>query len=61
MTMFLDSPEAGQLARQKSVRGAVVRAALQKAATADAEQKVLLEAALRELLQRFARQTGESA
>ena len=58
MAMFLDSPEAAELAREKSVFGAVVRSALQRASGADHEQKVLLEAALQELLQRLERQPG---
>ncbi len=59
--MFLDSPEAAELAREKSVRGTVVRLALKKASGVDAEQKMLLEAALQELLHCFERQSGESA
>lgn len=56
MIMFLDSPEAAELAREKSVRGAVVKTALRRAAAADDDQKHLLEAALKEVLLRFERQ-----
>ena len=51
--MYLDSPEVAELAGEKSVRGCVVRLALERAAAADADQKMLLSDALQELLARF--------
>jgi len=53
MTIYLDSPEIDVLSKETSVRGSIVRLALQKAASVDPTERVLLEEALRELLCRF--------
>lgn len=59
MSRFLEQPEIIEIAHEKSVRGCVVRSALEKAAEADAEQYALLSEAVRELLQLFESQGGK--
>lgn len=60
MSRFLEQPEVVEIANEKSVRGCVVRSALEKAADADAEQYALLSEAVRELLEHFESQGGKT-
>jgi hypothetical protein len=53
MTELLKSARVAKLAKEKSVRGEVVRLALARAATADSDQSILLEQSLKDLLDRF--------
>jgi hypothetical protein len=53
MTNLLGSSDIEALAREESVRGVLVRMALQQAERADREELVLLEKALALLLSRF--------
>lgn len=53
MTILLGSPRIEALSREESVRGTLVRIVLQQAETADDEELLLLEDALKLLLTRF--------
>jgi hypothetical protein len=53
MRPLLDSADIETLSREDSVRGVLVRMALEQAEHADSEEKVLLEKALQMLLTRF--------
>ncbi len=53
MTNLLGSSDIETLAREESVRGVLVRMALEQAEQADREELVLLEKALELLLSRF--------
>ena len=55
MTQWFEQPELVAFAKEKSVQGRVVKAALTRAAQADGEQAALIEEALQELLDRFKR------
>lgn len=58
MTGLLGSVQIESLAREKSVRGELVRLARRQAEQADAEELVLLEKALQLLLERFQAMEG---
>lgn len=60
MTHLLGSAHIETLAREESVRGVLVRMALEQAEHADSEEVVLLEKALQELLTRFAAIEGDA-
>lgn len=53
MTGLLDSAHIKALAKEESVRGVIVRMALEQAGQADNQERVLLEKALQLLLERF--------
>lgn len=53
MTRLLESTRIETLAREESVRGVLVRMALEQAEHADREELVLLEKALQLLMSRF--------
>ena len=53
MRPLLGSADIETLSREDSVRGVLVRMALEQAEHADSEEKVLLEKALQMLLTRF--------
>ena len=53
MRSLLGSADIETLSREDSVRGVLVRMALEQAEHADSEEKVLLEKALQMLLTRF--------
>ena len=60
MTGLLDSAHIKALAREESVRGVLVRMALEQAEQADSHETLLLEKALRLLMERF-QEKGEAA
>lgn len=59
MTGLLDSEQIKALAGEESVRGVLVRMALQEAEGADRDELELLEQALQLLLSRFQAQPGD--
>ena len=59
MSGLLESEHVKSLTREDSVRGELVRTALQEAESADAEELRLLEKSLQLLLGRFQQMEGE--
>lgn len=60
MTNRLNMDEIERLSREKTVRGEVVRTALQRMEQASQEDREVIEEALQQLLERFAGEEGAS-
>ena len=61
MTHLLGSADIEALSREDSVRGVLVRMALEQAEHADSEEMVVLEKALQILLTRFKAMEGDAS